>query len=592
MSKKLDVAIVGSGSAGLAAALWLSTYNVRVKIFERMDGPLKLGHADGVQCRTVEIFESFKLASALLAESKHIVEVVFWSQEKSGLKRQGQTPDPPPGLSHQPHVVLKQGRVNEMLVDEMKKRNGQAVDYSSNVVGVSIDKDADNDPEAYPVTCVVDKEGVKETYQTKYLLGCDGAHSTTRHALNLQMNGDSTEAIWGVMDVTVKTDFPDINKKCTVRTPRGSILLIPREQEDLVRFYVEMPHGTNRFETRLEDIHAKARDILQGFKIDFVSCLSWSAYAIGQRLASSLHQDYRIFLTGDACHTHSPKAGQGMNVSLQDGFNIGWKLGAVLCGQSPPSLLKTYVQERQKTAKELIEFDKQFSRMMASDVDEAASAEEFEAGFRKSGKFTTGLSAEYEKSELTEEPSKSLSGNDKIKIVPGMRFPSAQVVRFADSVPQQLLKVMLADGKWRIVIFGGSRENLDKVNEIGEFLATDDGPLATYKGKHDSIGDALIDPILVLSGDRTKYEFKDIHRAFWPDKGENKLIDYHKIQFDDESYHQDHGHAYDTYGIDPRAGAICIVRPDQYVSALYTLNEYKNIAKFFDQVLIKPDWLK
>lgn len=502
MSKKLDVAIVGSGSAGLAAALWLSTYNVRVKIFERMDGPLKLGHADGVQCRTVEIFESFKLASALLAESKHIVEVVFWSEEKSGLKRQGQTPDPPPGLSHQPHVVLKQGRVNEMLVDEMKKRNGQAVDYSSNVVGVSIDKDAVNDPEAYPVTCVVDKEGVKETYQTKYLLvsttemqgyparltsrkGCDGAHSTTRHALNLQMNGDSTEAIWGVMDgerfplfvinqfkhadahaVTVKTDFPDINKKCTVRTPRGSILLIPREQEDLVRFYVEMPHGTNRFETRLEDIHAKARDILQGFKIDFISCLSWSAYAIGQRLASSLHQDYRIFLTGDACHTHSPKAGQGMNVSLQDGFNIGWKLGAVLCGQSPPSLLKTYVQERQKTAKELIEFDKQFSRMMASDVDEAASAEEFEAGFRKSGKFTTGLSAEYEKSELTEEPSKSLSGNDKIKIVPGMRFPSAQVVRFADSVPQQLLKVMLADGKWRIVIFGGSRENLDKVNEV------------------------------------------------------------------------------------------------------------------------------
>src|SRR5690348_12561517 len=118
MSKKLDVAIVGSGSAGLAAALWLSTYNIRVKIFERMEGHLKLGHADGVQCRTVEIFESFNLESALLKESKYIVEVVFWTEEDSVLKRHGPIPDPPPGLSHQPHVVLRQGRVNEMLIDE------------------------------------------------------------------------------------------------------------------------------------------------------------------------------------------------------------------------------------------------------------------------------------------------------------------------------------------------------------------------------------------------------------------------------------------------------------------------------------------
>lgn len=83
MTKKIEVAIVGFGSAGLCAALWLAKYNIRCKIFEKRDGPLRLGHADGVQCRTVEIFESFGLSSQLLDESHHIVEDMFWVAEDS-----------------------------------------------------------------------------------------------------------------------------------------------------------------------------------------------------------------------------------------------------------------------------------------------------------------------------------------------------------------------------------------------------------------------------------------------------------------------------------------------------------------------------
>lgn len=262
--------------------------------------------------------------------------------------------------------------------------------------------------------------------------------------------------------VTVKTDFPDIRKKSTVRSPAGSVLIIPREDPDLVRFYVELPKGTKSREVELQDIHKTARLIMRPYTLDFKGHLSWSAYSIGQRLASSMHQDYRIFLTGDACHTHSPKAGQGMNVSLQDGYNIGWKLGMVLSGKADPSLLKTYISERQKTARDLIEFDRRFARLFASDVDQAATAEEFQDEFIKSGEFTTGLSANYEDSAITTKSSKSHS---KV-IVNGMRFPTAQVVRYCDSVPLQLLRVLRSNGKWRIIVFGGQLENIEKVNKV------------------------------------------------------------------------------------------------------------------------------
>lgn len=172
MTKEIDIAIVGSGSAGLCAGLWLSKYGVRAKIFEKRDGPLKLGHADGVQCRTAEIFESFRLDAALLDESHHIVEVTFWSAEadSDGIIRQGRTPDPAPGLTHLPHMVLRQGRVNELMLDEMKRINGQEVDYGCEVLSVKMTEEEVNNHAAYPVTLVVQKPGLKETYQAKYLL--------------------------------------------------------------------------------------------------------------------------------------------------------------------------------------------------------------------------------------------------------------------------------------------------------------------------------------------------------------------------------------------------------------------------------------
>lgn len=335
---------------------------------------------------------------------------------------------------------------------------------------------------------------------------------------------------------TVRTDFPDIRKKCTIRTKHGTILLIPREHSHLERFYVELPKGTKASEVTLDTVHDIARKIMHPYKMDFVDHQWWSAYSIGQRLASTLHVQNRLFLTGDACHTHSPKAGQGMNISLQDGYNIGWKLANVLSGRADPSILESYVSERRKTAKELIDFDTAFSKMMASDVEGAVSSEEFAEGFAKSGKFTTGVSAVYDDSILTADT----TGTVQTAFVNGMRFPSAQVVRFCDSVTMQLSRALPSDGKWRIIVFGGRLDNLKKVNEvrttprtlipksshspiqIGAYLESDTGPLKPYR-RHGECIDAFIEPVLVMYGDRTKFEFKNVNEIYYPVTGEKKL---------------------------------------------------------------------
>ena len=134
----------------------------------------------------------------------------------------------------------------------------------------------------------------------------------------------------------------------------------------------------------LDDVIGAAQRVLRPYKFEVKETAWWSVYEVGQRLtdhfddASPLPagtRDPRVFIAGDACHTHSAKAGQGMNVSVQDGFNLGWKLAAVLRGRAPAALLATYSAERRAIAQKLIDFDREWSSMMAAPLkspDDAA----------------------------------------------------------------------------------------------------------------------------------------------------------------------------------------------------------------------------
>ena len=144
-----------------------------------------------------------------------------------------------------------------------------------------------------------------------------------------------------------------------------------------------------------------------------------------------------------------------MNVSLQDGYNIGWKLAAILKGQARPSLLQTYNLEREKVAADLIAFDREFAKAFASkeSVKDGKAEKKFSELFVQAGRYTAGLMAKYRESPIT-KAELSTQGLAR-ELVVGMRFPSAQVVRYCDAKAMQLVKALPADGRWRIVIFAG-----------------------------------------------------------------------------------------------------------------------------------------
>jgi phenol 2-monooxygenase len=479
---KTDVLIAGSGSAGVFAATWLTIYNIPFTILERRSGPLEIGQADGVQVRTVEIYESFGLSEELLREAYHILEVCFWGVDedgstggKGGIKRKSRSIDTEKGLSHLPHVILNQARMNGLMLGKMesllkekgrwKEGTSNGIEYGWAVKNLSIDENQKNDPNAHCVQVTAEKDGYEQVWEAKYVLGCDGAHSTIRKALNISMLGDTSDTVWGVMDIYPLTSFPDIRRKCTIHSISGNLLIIPREGGQLVRFYIQLPAGVAPKAVKLEDLQDQARRIFAPYTMDFPGVFWWSAYSIGQRLASAFHKHERVFLTGDACHTHSPKAGQGMNVSLQDGYNIGWKLGSVLSGLSPASLLQTYVSERSKTAANLIAFDKELAKMFSRKEKYEG---EFSDYFRKSGRYMAGFTSRYEDGMITRGEG---NGGVAMGVTVGMRFGSAQVVRFCDCKAVQLQSVIKSDGRWRVVVFSGDinetvhRARLEKVQE-------------------------------------------------------------------------------------------------------------------------------
>lgn len=155
-----------------------------------------------------------------------------------------------------------------------------------------------------------------------------------------------------------------------------------------------------------------------------------------------------------------------MNVSLQDGYSIGWKLASVLRKRSSPSLLETYVLERQKTAADLIDFDRYWSKLFSANKEPGGGGGGITPElFVKAGRYTAGLVTRYEPSIIT--AAATLAQTEvAAKLTVGMRFPSARVVRVGDARPVWLTRALPADSRWHLLVFGGDIQNSDAAKRL------------------------------------------------------------------------------------------------------------------------------
>lgn len=607
-----DVLIVGCGPAGLVLAAQLANFpDIRTVVVDRQDGPLQVGQADGVACRTVEMFETFGLADRLIQEGYQVNEVSFWrpdSADSSRITRTGRIQDVEDDLSEMPHMIVNQARMLAYLREHMLRSASKMEPfYGLHATDIQTDTSGCAD---YPVTVTVhhlealEETGDVSTIRAKYVVGCDGARSSTRAAIGRQLAGDAMNQSWGVMDVLAVTDFPDIRLKSAIQSATdGSLLIIPREGGYMVRLYIELDNVrdqdmlANR-SVSPDKLAAVANRILGPYTLEVRDVVWWSVYEIGQRLCDKFDdvpedqvhtRGPRVFITGDACHTHSPKAGQGMNAAMADSWNLGWKLGAVLQGAAQPELLHTYSAERQQVARELIDFDREFAAMFSARSSgtgtsaEDTDPEKFQRYFRDQGRFTAGVAVRYGPSMITAEATfQHLAHGFPV----GMRFHSAPVIRLADAKPMHLGHVARADGAWRLYIFADRQDPTAEdsaFRQLCAYLDSAASPIRRFTPA-EADPDAVIDVRAVFQQRHRDLTITEMPPILLPRKGRFGLVDYEKMFCPDPGT----ADVFDLRGVNRDTGCMVIVRPDQYIAQLLPLDKHQALTDFFAGILYEP----
>lgn len=603
MPEAVDVLIVGCGPAGLTLAAQLAAFpEISTRIVERRPGPMEKGQADGISCRSMEMFNAFGFAEKVLKQGYWVNETTFWKPDPAQpehLTRNGRIQDVEDGLSEMPHIILNQARVHDMYLEIMRNSPSRLVpDYSLQLVNLTVDRTKD-----YPVEVTLERsdpehEGQTVKLRAKYVVGCDGARSNVRRAIGRQLSGDSANQAWGVMDVLCETNFPDIRCKTLIQSAQeGNIIIIPREGGYLTRLYIELDkldrdeRVANR-NIQLDQLIAAAQRIFRPFSFEVKETAWWSVYEIGQRLTDKFddvekgHDAFpHVFICGDACHTHSPKAGQGMNVSMGDAFNLGWKLAAVLRGQSSPDLLHTYSAERQAVAEDLINFDREWSRIMSERPQSGEASGEtpkFQDYFIQHGRYTAGMSVTYAPSKLTGATDHQAHAPG---FVIGSRFHSAPVIRLADAKRMELGHTVKADTRWRIFAFAPDEVPTDErsaIYSLCNWLSDEASPIRRMTPRGDDI-DSVIDLRAIFQQPYRDLALEKMPNLLLPKKGKLGLVDYEKMFCADHTPGRD---IYDLRGIDRKQGAIVIVRPDQYVAHILPMDAFDELDRFFNGFLL------
>ena len=603
LPQTVDVLIAGSGPAGLCLAAQLAGVpNIRTMLVEPKQGPMEKGQADGISVRSMEMFQAFGFAEKVKRESVWINETTFWAPgSDAALHRAARVQDVPDGISEMPHVLINQARVHDMFLDVMRRSPSRLEpDYGLKVKDLVVDPSATE----YPVTVTLEhtapgREGQTATLRANYVIGCDGARSNVRSAIGGALHGDAAHHAWGVIDLLATTDFPDWRMKSFVRSQDDGILMVlPREGGHLVRLYVELDRlgEDERVADRgmgAQDIIAKAQRILRPFTLDVKDVVWWSIYEIGHRLTDKFDdvpaeqvatRAPRVMLAGDACHTHSPKAGQGMNVSMGDTFNMGWKLISVLTGRAEPALLHSYSGERLAAAKGLVEFDHKWARVVGAKAQDDATeglpnvAREFVNNLP----FTCGLTIQYEPSALTGAATHQhlATGFDM-----GKRLHSAPVVRLADAKPMHLGHCIDADARFRLFIFAPANDAGGEggaVANLCDWLAQDPtSPLRRHTAPGEDVN-AVIDTLAVFQQGFRALDYASMPQLLRPHVGRLGLCDYEKVFCADLKAGED---IFAMRGIDRTAGCMVIVRPDQYVGHILPLHARDELAAYFAGLL-------
>ncbi|KKY26049.1 putative fad binding domain-containing protein [Diplodia seriata] len=444
-----DVLVVGAGPAGLMLADNLARFGIKVEIIDNRPNRTLTGRADGLQPKSIETLRQMRLADSLLRKGVKVFDICFWraavNEEMHRAGREVHYPREAVDLLDPYILLVHQGMIEQLFIDDMEER-GIAVRRNTAFMDFSYTGKA----APVEVTCMAGVQQQKSKMTTSYVVGCDGAHSQVRKSIaGAQPVGASSDAIWGVLDGQIETNFPDLWSKAVIYSEEaGSVLIIPRER-NLTRLYIELKPesrgSASRDELTQEFVMQRAQEIMDPFHLKWKTVEWFGRYQVGQRVATKFSDERdRVYICGDASHTHSPKAAQGMNTSMHDGWNLAWKLNLAVRKLAKPELLATYENERRKIAQDLINFDYEHANAFA-----AGNSDALAQNFMQNVRFISGMGVEYSNNPLN-MPTKAMGTGD---LRPGCLPTPAKVTRYVDANPTDIQLDIPTLGQFRVYLF-------------------------------------------------------------------------------------------------------------------------------------------
>ena len=339
----IDVLICGAGAAGLTLAIDLARRGVAFRLVEKMNQPFPGSRGKGIQPRTQEVFEDLAIIDRIVAAGGTYPRMREYRDDGTFLdKDMGERVDPTPAEPYQIALMVPQF-LTEKVMRERLAELGHQVEFGLELVAFEQDEEC--------VTARLAGPSGQEVVRCEYLVGADGGGSFVRRSLGVDFPGKTLGVRALVADVLLSGLDRQAWHQFNSGDMRRMVSICPLAGTELFQIQAPIaPVGEVKLSAPALQQMISEKTGRSDIKVQSVS---WaSAYSMNARLAER-YRVGRVFLVGDSAHVHPPTGGQGLNTSVQDAYNLGWKIAAVL-GGAADQLLDTYEEERRPVAEAML----------------------------------------------------------------------------------------------------------------------------------------------------------------------------------------------------------------------------------------------
>ncbi|KAL8737569.1 MAG: hypothetical protein Q9181_001547 [Wetmoreana brouardii] len=567
--EKVDVLICGAGPVGLLTAYCLARYGLSTYIVEQHDRAKQImyGRASMIAPRCLEMLEQLDLVDPLIQTGFVVRGQMHYNKDGERVEVTRFASSNITDTFYDYLLLCRQKYTEEAIHEGYRRVAGQSVHYGTKLLSYKISEEYDD----YKVLSTLETQDTQHVQvESRYIVGADGARSTVREIAGIDFQGEKTNHHFIRIDGIVITNMPEA---------RSGVVGIESASHGSV-FWACLDHRRTRvgfaFPEKLwrerganltqEDVVQEAQRALQPFTLEFECVDWWTAYSVSQRLASKYRAHGRVLIAGDAAHTHSSAAAQGMNTGIHDAVNLSWKLAGLVNGLYTQAVLDSYSVERRYIAAKIIEQDRVVASLTAGQVPKQYRddptfdrSEVLTDLYKRNQALNAGIGVSYlpDGCTIIDDPDMP-----RLNVFPGERAPDVLVQRPGMRVPVRLYTLFKNVGKFTILLLcGNPTETVKSLKAWSEYLG---GP--------DSY---------------TRYQadlFQSLSIVAMPN-GIGSVLENSGIEGLGPAFYDVDGSAHGRYGVAHEEAAVFVLRPDGTVGCICRLPDTDVISNYFARLL-------